>query len=223
MSSAPYFSRLAISMVIEQRKLFSTTQLALRPHGVYVSKRSLTGDVLLEFEMPYEEVLPVRVEQRRPTLPRHWRTWSFVGSWLLINALGSSYVREYLNTTAWFTAVGSVFVLGLLVYSLTHWQRQFVLVTARAHVSLADRSYQRAKFHQFATTLEQTTKDYLRYHYADINPLGLIEPQLRRLRWLRELHVLSEAELRARTVRLTGRHSDTVHGMGHELEAPYVN
>ena len=59
--------------------------------------------------------------------------------------------------------------------------------------------------------------------HADVNPLGLIEPQLRRLRWLRELGVITEAEARIGTVRLTGRHTDTLQGMGHELEAPYVN
>ncbi|MBO3271761.1 MULTISPECIES: hypothetical protein [Hymenobacter] len=210
-------------MVLEQRSLFSTTQLTLRAHGVHVSKRSVTGDVLLEFEMPYEEVLPVRVEKRRPTLPHRWRTWLFVLGWLVVNALGSSYVRDRLSHNVWLAATGGVLVLGLMLYGWNTWRRYFVLVTARAHVVLSDRWRQRRELHRFADKLEQTTKAYLRHHYADINPLGLIEPQLRRLHWLRELEVITEAEARIGTVRLTGRHSDTIQSMGQELEAPYVN
>lgn len=209
-------------MVLEQRSLFSTTQLALRPHGVHISKRSATGDVLLEFEMPYEEVLPMRVEHRRPTLPHRWRTWLFVLGWLVVNALGSSYVRDRLSSTVWLVATGGVLVLGLLLYGWNTWRRYFVLVTARAHVVLSDRG-RRRELYRFADTLEKTTKEYLRHHYAEVNPLGLIEPQLRRLRWLRELEVITETEARAGTVRLTGRFADTLQGMGQELEAPYLN
>ena len=72
--------------------------------------------------------------------------------------------------------------------------------------------------------LERRTKTYLRNEYGQVNPLGFIEPQLRRVAWLRELEVLSAPEAQALATRLTGRRSpDTLRSMGQELESPYLN
>ncbi len=89
---------------------------------------------------------------------------------------------------------------------------------------LADRPNERKELYRFSENLENRTKSYLREHYGAINPLGLIEPQLQRLRWLHKLEVLTDKEARALSTRLTGRVEDSpLLSMGQELEAPYAN
>jgi hypothetical protein len=91
-------------------------------------------------------------------------------------------------------------------------------------VTLAGRPWQRKQFRTLVAELERRTKTYLRKEYGQVNPLGFIEPQLRRVAWLRELEVLTAPEAKALSIRLTGRLSnETMRSMGQELESPYLN
>ncbi|MBC6988694.1 hypothetical protein [Hymenobacter sp. BT491] len=212
-------------MVLEQHQLLGgDVLLALRPHGLYVRKKELNGHDALEVEMPYEELLPIAV-QRRSAVPT--RSLAGVLFALLLGGqdIFSKQLAQGQSTDEFWTGaflIGGL--LGLIVYyGLQNWWKKFTISTARLNITLADRPGQRAELYRFAEALESQTKSYLRHHYGRINPLGPIELQLSRLRWLRELNVLNEAEAHALSVRLTGRHSETLQGMGHELEAPFVN
>ncbi|MBC6699275.1 hypothetical protein [Hymenobacter sp. BT190] len=213
-------------MLLEQRRLWAgTTQLALRQHGLYVCQREFSGRALLEVELPYEEILPVRVE-RRSNIPRKklLRLLAVVGGILFTYTIDhrpdASFVADF-----WLRALG----LGgcLLAYAWYGWQHrwhEFVLLTSRSSIILADRSSEQTALHGFAEALDRRTKNYLRHEYGQINPLGPIELQLNRLQWLQGLEVLTDAEARARATRLTGRLSlDTMRSMGQDLETPYVN
>ncbi|WP_375435129.1 hypothetical protein [uncultured Hymenobacter sp.] len=212
-------------MLLEQRRLLAgTTQLALRPNGLYVCQRNRDGRPVVEFEMPYEEVLPVRVTRRRTTPQLTWLPLTIL--WLSINLLQRLIpTNGPLSDTTW---VGLFVVGGLLIagglYAQRNWWQHVTLGTARANITLADRPSERASVDKFARALEQRTKAYLREEYANVNPLGIIETQLHRLRWLRTLDVLSENETRILTTRLTGRlDMPPLRSMGQVLETPYVN
>ncbi len=212
-------------MLIEQSRLLAgTTQLALRPNGLYVCQRNRHGDATLEFEMPYEEVLPVRVTRRRSTPQLTWLPLAAL--WLSMNLLQRLIPTEGpLSTTAW---LGLFALSGLLIagyrYGQRNWWQHVTLGTARAHITLADRPSERESVDKFARVLEQRTKAYLRNEYANVNPLGIIETQLHRLHWLRRLNVLNETEARTLATRLTGRlDSPPLRSMGQVLETPYVN
>jgi hypothetical protein len=111
-----------------------------------------------------------------------------------------------------------------LYYAWNNWWHQAILHTGRLRLVLADHPRDRRQFRDFAEKLDAHTKKYLRREYGAINPLGYIEPQLRRLGWLHDLGVLSAAELRALSTRLTGRVSERrIRSMGQRLEALYVN
>jgi hypothetical protein len=207
-------------MLIEQRQLTQTTQLALRPHGLYISRKNRRGQTTLEVEMPYEEVLPVQVERRR-NLPPRWQLLGLAYAWLV----GTQYALKQSTALYGFVALGAGLALvALYWYGRRNWWQHFILTTTHARVVLADHRNERKVLLRFTEALEQRTKDYLREHYGNINPLGLIEPQLQRLRWLRKLEVLTEKEARALSTRLTGRIEDSpLLSMGQELEAPYAN
>ncbi|MBC8082743.1 MAG: hypothetical protein H7Z21_05975 [Hymenobacter sp.] len=212
-------------MLIEQRRLLAgTTQLALRPHGLYVCQRNGNGHPTLEFEMPYEEVLPVRVTRHRTTPQLTWLPLTIL--WLAMNTLQRLLpANGSLADAAWLVAFG---LGGLLVagyfYGQRNWWQHVTLGTARTSITLADRPEERASVNKFARVLEQRAKTYLRDEYATVNPLGIIETQLHRLHWLRNLDVLSEAEARALSTRLTGRlTSPPLRSLGQMLETPYVN
>ncbi|HEX8427631.1 hypothetical protein [Hymenobacter sp.] len=213
-------------MLIEQRRLLAgTTQLALRPNGLYVCERNRNGRPVLEFEMPYEEVLPIRVTRRRITPQLTWLPLTVL--WLSINLLQRLIsTNGSLSEATWlgFVVVGGVLVAGG-IYAQRNWWQHVTLGTARANITLADRPSERASVDKFARVLEHRTKAYLRDEYANVNPLGIIEMQLHRLRWLRNLDVLSEKEARILATRLTGRLIDTppLRSMGQVLEMPYVN
>ncbi len=209
-------------MFLEQRQLTRSTQLALRPHGLYVCERTRQGRTMLEFELPYEEVLPVRVERTNATPQLQWLPLGFF--WLTAALLRKTDPASAFSTQDWLLTFGfGLALIGLYRYARNNWWRHFTLRTARANVHLADRGSQRRELDEFAQALDQRAKTYLREHYSRVNPLGIIEPQLSRLRWLQELDVVTEAEARALTIRLTGRPAETLKGMGHELEAPYCN
>lgn len=213
-------------MLLEQRRLWAgTTELALRQHGLYVCQRESGGRALLEVELPYEEILPVRVE-RRSTVP-HKKLLSLLAivGWCLFTFTlnhrhDPSFVADF---WLWALGLGS----GLLAYAWYGWQHrwhEFVLLTSRSSIILADRSSEQAALHGFAEALDRRTKNYLRHEYGQINPLGPIELQLNRLQWLQGLEVLTDAEARISATRLTGRLSlDTMRSMGQDLETPYVN
>ncbi|MCB2408071.1 hypothetical protein [Hymenobacter lucidus] len=211
-------------MFFEQRQLTRVTQLALRPHGLYVCERTRRGTKLLEFEMPYEEVLPVRVERTTSTPQLKWVPLTFL--WLASYALQHSgkHVAGITNTE-WAVAFGvGLLLVAVYLYGQNNWWRHFNLGTSRASIQLADRSSQRNELNNFAEALEQRSKAYLKEHYAAVNPLGIIEPQLQRLHWLRHLDVVSEAEARALATRLTGQvPTAPLISMGQTLEPPYVN
>ena len=211
-------------MNFQQKQLFRTTYLSLRTHGLYVSQRDGAGHVTLETEMPYEEMLPVQLERRRHVPQRTLQGLLFGVLWVGVS-LAQAAVRRHgeLPAEAWGWALGvGAALAGLYLYGRRYWWSKQVLHTARVHVVLANRD--RVAVQAFVTALEDRTKTYLRTEYSHVNPLGFIEPQLRRLRWLLELEVLTPTEARALTTRLTGRLSgESLRSMGQELEAPYVN
>ncbi len=213
-------------MLLEQRRLWAgSTQLALRQHGFYLCQRQSGGRPVLEMELPYEEILPVRVERRSSVPRKKLLSLLAIVGWCLFTFTLDHHQEATFVADFWLWALG----LGgsLFAYTWYGWQhqwREFVLLTARSSVILADRSSEQAALQGFAEALEQRTKQYLRQEYAQINPLGPIELQLNRLHWLQGLEVLTEAEARASATRLTGRLSpDTLHSMGQDLEMPYVN
>jgi hypothetical protein len=213
-------------MLLEQRRLWAgSTQLALRQHGLYLCQRQAGGRPLLEVELPYEEILPVRVERRSSVPQRQLLGLLFGTLWLAQNYLSHQPADQPLSDADWGLAFGvGAALLAFYFYGQRNWWKQFVLLTARSSVILADRSSEQAALQGFAEALERRTKHYLRQEYAQINPLGPIELQLNRLHWLQGLEVLTEAEARASATRLTGRLSpDTMHSMGQDLETPYVN
>lgn len=212
-------------MLIEQRRLLAgSTQLALRPNGLYVCQRNRNGSPILEFEMPYEEVLPVRVIRHRSTPQLSWVPLTVL--WISMNVLQRLLPTSGpMSNTAWVGLFGlSGLLLAGYLYGQRNWWKHVTLGTARANITLADRPAERASVDKFTRVLEQRTKDYLRNEYATINPLGVIELQLNRLQWLRRLDVLTESEVRILATRLTGRlDSPPLRSMGQVLETPYLN
>ena len=211
-------------MVFQQKLPFRSTVLGMRTHGLYLCQRNVTGHVTLEMEMPYEEMLPLRLERRQHIPQRMLLGLLFGVAWIGVNSLRAT-LREHasLPTEAygWALAVG-LGLLGFFFFGLRHWWTRQILHTSRLHLVLADTD--RAELRTFVTSLESRTKAYLRSEYGSVNPLGYIEPQLRRLHWLRELEVLSTGEVTALTTRLTGRlTAKPLRSMGQQLEAPYVN
>ena len=212
-------------MIFTQQQLFQgTTTVALRAESLYVCKRNAQGVPTLETEVPYEEILPVAaVEERR--LPVN----QLLLTGLLLIFLGYEPVRNWLATgQTTFSFYAWVVILGfnLVAAWLRFEQRWFTfrLQTAHLAVTLAGRPWQRRQFRALAAELERRCKTYLREEYGQVNPLGFIEPQLRRVAWLHELDVLSAREAQALSTRLTGRRgTDTLTSMGQELESPYVN
>lgn len=210
-------------MQFQQRQLTRSTQFSLRQDGFFVSQRDGQGTVDLAVEVPYEEVLPVRLEYQRsvPQLTGRWVVFLLFG---LLNILRAVRPAQ-LTPEAWGWAFGLLIGLGLLVaYAHRNWWHKAIVHTANLRVTLADHPRDRRQLRAFVQHLEKHTKHYLRQEYAPVNPLGLIEPQLRRLAWLHKLDVLSTPEAQALATRLTGRLPGRgFKSMGRRLEAPYVN
>jgi hypothetical protein len=212
-------------MIFTQKQLFlGTTHIALRAESLYVCKRNPQGVATLETEIPYEEILPLKAGEQR-----YVPTNQLLLTGLLLTFMGYGPWREWLATgqaglsmALWWLVVGFN-VLSLWLRFEQQWFT-FRLQTAHLAVTLAGRPWQRRQFLALVKELERRTKTYLRDEYGKVNPLGFIEPQLRRVAWLHELDVLSAREAQALSTRLTGRRgNDPLHGMGQELEAPYVN
>lgn len=212
-------------MTFTQKQLFlGTTHIALRAESLYICKRNPQGVATLETEVPYEEVLPVKSSEHR-----HIPVNQLLMTGLLLLVLGVGPWREWLATgQAGFPLYSWWFIFGINLLAV--WLRfeqqwsTFRLQTAHLAITLAGRPWQRKQFRALVAELESRTKTYLRDEYGQINPLGFIEPQLRRVAWLRELDVLSAREAQALSTRLTGRRStDTLKSMGQELESPYLN
>ncbi|MVN74918.1 hypothetical protein GO988_01115 [Hymenobacter sp. HMF4947] len=213
-------------MQFHQRQFTRSTQLALREHGFYISQRDGRGQVAMAVELPYEELLPLRLEYRN-TVPRRQLLWGlggllYVGLHLTRPLLADS---QPLSNEAWAGAFGvGVGLILFFLYGLHNWWHQAILHTSRLQVVLADHPRDRRQLRAFVSNLQSHTKAYLRREYSLVNPLGLIEPQLRRLAWLHELDVLSTPEAQALATRLTGRLPGRgIKSMGQRLEAPYVN
>ncbi len=214
------------SMHFQQSQLTRSTQFALREHGFFVSQRDSRGQVDMSMEIPYEELLPIRLEYRN-TLPRRQLLWVLGGLLYAGAHLARPYVTGSQSLSAdalfWVLNAGAVLV-GVFLYALRNWWHQAILHTGRLRLVLADHPRDRQQFRAFTEQLDAHTKHYLRREYASINPLGYIEPQLRRLAWLHELGVLSTAEARALGTRLTGRVSERrIRSMGQRLEPLFVN
>ncbi|WP_310393854.1 hypothetical protein [Hymenobacter sp.] len=212
-------------MIFTQKQLFlGTTHIALRAESLYICKRNPQGVATLETEVPYEEILPVKSREHR-----HIPVNQLLMTGLLLLVLGVGPWRAWLATgQAGFPLYSWWFIFG--INALAVWLRfeqqwsTFQLHTAHLAVTLAGRPWQRRQFRALVAELESRTKTYLRGEYGQVNPLGFIEPQLRRVAWLRELDVLSAREAQALSTRLTGRRStDTLKSMGQELESPYLN
>ena len=211
-------------MIFEQRQLLiGSTHLALRAQGLYVRRRNPQGLITLELEMPFEEILPVRTEHYRRV------PWALlVFTIILIVGLGIAPWRTALTTglvspdmLLWLFISGGT-LLNLWLHYERLWSR-YHLRTPHLNLALADRPWQRRQLTRFTAQLEHQAKDYLRARYGQVNPLGPIDLQVNRLQWLQEMSVLTAAEAAALTLRLTGRPTDTLQGMGQELEGPYVN
>lgn len=212
-------------MHFQQRQLTRATLLALREHGLYVCQRDGRGNIALELEMPYEEILPVRTERRRQVPQRQLMGLLFGALWLAATLVprtssGAAWLAEFWG---WAFAAGLAMV-AFFCYGLHHWWSQRILHTARAQVVLPDTPTERAAFHAFSLALDRRAKTYLRREYGTVNPLGNIEPQLRRVAWLQELNVFSPAEARALTTRLTGQVPNApLTSLGEDLDLPFVN
>ena len=212
-------------MIFTQKQLFiGSTHLALRAETLYVCQRNPQGVATLETEVPYEEILPVRAGENR-----HIPTNQLLLTGGLLLVLGYGPWRELLFTGqsspslyGWWVVFG-VNVLAAWLRFEQQWCT-FRLQTAHLAITLAGRPWQRRQFRALAAELERRTKTYLRTEYGRVNPLGVIEPQLRRVAWLHGLDVLSTREAQALNTRLTGRRTtDPLQGMGQELESPYLN
>ena len=215
-------------MIYQHHHLTRTTYLELREHGLYLSQRN--GSTRLDTELPYEEMLPVGLERRRHNpvgqISGRLLLWGFIIALNLGHGSWRAWPAGGLSDASWGLAFGGLLALvGLYFYGSRYWWNHLVLNTARATVVLPDGGpANRAAAAAFALALERRTKAYLRQQHAQVNPLGVIEPQLRRLRWLHQLDVLSAAEAQALTTRLTGRHGNgKLLSMGQRLEAPYLN
>jgi hypothetical protein len=212
-------------MIFTQKQLFQgTTTIALRAESLYVCKRNPQGVATLETEVPYEEILPVKADESR-----HIPVNQLLLTALLLGFLGYGPWREWLATGQASLSLYTWWAV-LIINALASWLRfeqqwsTFRLQTAHLVVTLAGRPWQRKQFRALVAELERRTKTYLRDEYGQVNPLGFIEPQLRRVAWLRELDVLSAREAQALSTRLTGRRgADTLNSMGQELESPYLN
>jgi hypothetical protein len=204
-------------MHFQQSQFTRSTQFTLREHGFFVSQRDGRGQVDIAVEIPYEELLPVRLEYRRaiPGHPVRWIGLGLYGAYVAVAAL-----------SAWplaLAAAGLLVALGLY-YAWHNWWHLAILHTGRLQLVLADHPRDRRQVRAFADQIDTHTKAYLRREYAAINPLGYIEPQLRRLAWLHELGVLNTAEARALSTRLTGRVSERrIRSMGQRLDALFIN
>lgn len=217
-------------MQFQQSQVTRSTQFALRPDGFFVSQRDGRGAVDIAVEIPYEEVLPIRLEYRTNTPSKRLR-WLAVGAlWLVGNAARMQYDVGYqggrpLPADFWLYVLGALAGLGAaLLYAWQNWWHQAIVHTANLRVALADHPRDRRQLRAFIAQAERHTKAYLRREYAPINPLGLIEPQLRRLAWLHQLDVLPTPEAQALATRLTGRLPGRgFKSMGQKLEALYVN
>ncbi|WP_210518849.1 hypothetical protein [Hymenobacter terricola] len=212
-------------MIFNQKQLFQgTTHIALRAESLYVCKRNPQGVATLETEVPYEEILPIKSGEHR-----HIPTNQLLLTALLLLVLGYGPWSTLLATGQATNALyswGAIFALNALAFWLRFEQQwcTFRLQTAHLAITLAGRPWQRKQFRALVAELERRTKTYLRDEYGQVNPLGFIEPQLRRVAWLHELDVLSAREAQALSTRLTGRrNTDTLKSMGQELEAPYLN
>jgi len=217
-------------MQFQQRQLTRATQFALRPDGLFVSQRDGQGQVALAVEIPYEEVLPIQLEHLSHFPGKRLRWLAACLLWLVGTAARIQFDAGYhggraLPDNFWVYVFSALAGLGLvLLYAWQNWWHQTILHTAHLRVVLANRPHDRRQLRAFVAEAERHTKAYLRREYAPINPLGLIEPQLRRLAWLHELAVLDTPEAQALATRLTGRLPGRgFKSMGQKLEAPYVN
>ena len=212
-------------MIFTQKQLFvGTTQLVLRAESLYLCKRNPQGVATLETEVPYEEILPIKFGEHR-----HIPYNQLALTSLLLLFLGYGPWRTWLDTGE--AGFALYFWWGIVALNAAAaWFRleqqwcTFRLQTAHLAVTLAGRPWQRKEFRALVAELERRTKTYLRGEYGQVNPLGFIEPQLRRVAWLRELDVLSGPEAQALATRLTGRRgTEPLRSMGQELESPYLN
>jgi hypothetical protein len=217
-------------MQFQQSQVTRSTQFGLRQDGLFVSQRDGRGAVDIAVEIPYEEVLPIRLEYRANMPGKRLRWLAVALLWLVGNAARMQYNVGYQDGRAlpenfWVYVVSALAGLGLvLLYAWQNWWHQAIVHTANLRVALADHPRDRRQLRAFIKKVEDHTKGYLRREYAPINPLGLIEPQLRRLAWLHELAVLDTPEAQALATRLTGRLPGRgFKSMGQKLEAPYVN
>jgi hypothetical protein len=212
--TAPHFT--------QHHFLRGSTRLVLGPNGLYVSQGPRRGAARLETEIPYEELLPVRLEHQEPA---PLRVQAFVlPAWLIVQAV--LHLTENSDDATAIAVGGLGFLLGLAAVLLVrrYRGRRVLLTTNRIHLTFHDAPRHRAALTTFVEALQLRAHAYLREEYATVNPLGHIELQLHRLHWLRQLKVLSEQEYRTLSTRLTGRLSlDPVKLMGQDLETPYVN
>jgi hypothetical protein len=215
-------------MQFQQSQFTRSTQFALREHGIFVSQRDGRGQVDIAIEIPYEELLPVRLEYRNiiPTKALSLVSFGFLYLGIhLARPLLAAGPQPAWPDEAWLSLLGvSAALIGMFIYAWNNWWHQAILHTGRLQLVLADHPRDRRQFRDFTQQLDAHTKAYLRQEYSAINPLGYIEPQLRRVAWLRDLGVLSAAEARTLNTRLTGRVSErTIRSMGQRLEPLYVN
>jgi hypothetical protein len=213
-------------MRFAQASFFSSQELSLEAQGLYVCHKNGRGHKTMEFLYPYEELLPLRLNRHRSlpfqTLGSLIFGLAIVARWLWLDLAPG---RGVSTIDAMLLITGVLLVLSLLLhYGVNNWWYHVTLSAPNLNLTLADRNSQESSLEAFSEALEARTKAYLRREYGGVNPLGMIEPQLRRVAWLQELEVLSSSEALALATRLTGRiSSQPLVSMGQMLEAPYVN
>lgn len=210
-------------MIYQHRHLTRTTHLELREHGLYLSQRN--GATRLDAELPYEEMLPVQLERRHNFTLGFDRLflWALI---LVAYSLKAAVPGTGFSNETWLLLFGiPTALVAVYFYGSRYWWNHLIINTSRTTVVVPDGGpANRRAAAAFTLALERRAKAYLREQHAQVNPLGIIEPQLRRLRWLHQLDVLSADEAQALATRLTGRRgAPELHGMGQRLEAPYLN
>ena len=212
-------------MQFNQYQLTCSTSLALRPDGLYVCQCNLWGRPTLEVKILFEELLPLQLEEPAEVSRREvfGSVFGLTFSVFFIVNLLLGAPLAVLDVGLWGYSAG--LGLGLLLVGWRHHRgRTTHLRTPRLLVRLGHRPRRGAQLRAFVGQLQTHTKAYLREEYGAVNPLGHIEPQLRRLAWLRELEVLSSGEARALTTRLTGQvPAAPLRSLGQELEGLFIN
>ena len=147
-------------MQFHQRQFTRSTHLAFREHGFYISQRDGRGQVDMAVELPYEELLPIRLEYRN-TVPQRQLLWVLGG----LAYAGVHLARPFLladrplpdDVWLWAFGIGAALV-AFFLYGVNNWWHQAILHTGRLQLILADHPRDRRQFRDFTERLDAHTK-----------------------------------------------------------------